>query len=196
MQLVEKGTGARKEDIDAQEAEVRGLEGRATEASLQLSDATLRAPYDGVIAQRFVEEGQTIAASKPVVTFQNVGRIDIVVDVPEAVIATNFRPAVRGQMVAELGGAPSVRAAFPVRVNEVAQVADPVTQTFQVRFVGNTPPRVTALPGMTATVTIPDRRAGAWAGVSWFRSRPYISKTQANKWCGSLSRIRPSSVVP
>ena len=66
---LEKGTIGREEDIDAQEAEVRGLEGRVVEANIQLSDTTLARPYDGVIAQRFVEEGQNVrakAAGRPV----------------------------------------------------------------------------------------------------------------------------------
>jgi multidrug resistance efflux pump len=91
--MLEKGTMARKEDIEAQEAEFRVLEGRLAEASLQLGDSTLRAPYDGVIAQRFAEERQTIIANKPVVTFQNVDDIDIVADVPEAAMAAGIRSA-------------------------------------------------------------------------------------------------------
>ena len=47
VQLLEKGTIGREEDIDAQAATVRGLEGRVVEAALQLSDTTLTAPYDG-----------------------------------------------------------------------------------------------------------------------------------------------------
>src|SRR5499427_4005940 len=81
-QIVEKGAVARKEDIEAQEAVVSGLEGRLSEASLQFSDSTLRAPYDGTIAARLVNEGQQIVANTPVVKFQN-DEIDIVMDVPE-----------------------------------------------------------------------------------------------------------------
>ena len=62
QQIFEKGAIAREEDIDAQEAAVRGLEGRVVEAKIQLDDCTLRAPYDGVIAQRFVEQNQNVRA--------------------------------------------------------------------------------------------------------------------------------------
>ena len=106
LQVLEKGTAARKEDIEAQEAVVRGLEGRVEEAKLQLGDSTLRAPYDGVIAQRFVDEGQNIIANNPVVKFQNVDEIDIVVDVPEAFIAADIRSAGIRQVLAEFSGAP------------------------------------------------------------------------------------------
>jgi RND family efflux transporter MFP subunit len=61
------------------------------------------------------------------------------------------------QLVAEFSGVPGRR--FPVRVREVAQAADPVTQTFKVRLVMQAPSDVKILPGMTATVTWTYRRA-------------------------------------
>jgi membrane fusion protein, multidrug efflux system len=125
-QTLEIGTIAREEDIEAQEAEVRGLEGRVVEANLQLEDTTLLAPYDGVIAQRFVEEQQNVQAKAPVVRFQDVEEIDIVVDVPETVMAADIRSADIVQMVAEFSGAPALE--FPVEIKEVAQVADPMAR--------------------------------------------------------------------
>jgi membrane fusion protein, multidrug efflux system len=157
-QLLEKGTTARKEDIEAQEAVVRGLEGSVADAKLQLEDSTLRAPFDGVIAQRFVEEGQSITASKPAVRLQSVDSIDIVVDVPEAVMASDIRsPSIVG-MLAEFSGAPGRQ--YSVHIKEIAQVADPTTQTFPVRYSMKAPSGVTILPGMTATVTVSYRRPG------------------------------------
>jgi multidrug efflux system membrane fusion protein len=150
-QIVEKGAAARSEDVEAQEAVVRGLESRADEARLQLKDSTLRAPYDGVIAQRLVNEGQPVAASTPVVKFQD-DEIDIVMDVPESFMANEMRNAPSLGMVAQLSGASGQT--FPVAVKEAAQVADPKTQTFQVRVAMKRPAGFTALPGMTAVVTV------------------------------------------
>ena len=158
LKLVEKGSISRKEDIDAQEAQVRALEGRLAEANIRLGDSILRAPYDGVVAQRFVEENQTIVANKPVVTFQNLDEIDVIADVPEEAIAGDVRSPAITQMVAEFSTAPGRQ--FPVRIKEVAQVADPSTQTFQVRVAMKAPRGVTALPGMTATITVTYQRPG------------------------------------
>jgi RND family efflux transporter MFP subunit len=155
-QMLEKGTVARNEDIEAKEAEVRGLEGRVVEANIQLEDTTLSAPYDGVIAQRFVEQNQNIRAKDPVVKFQDVDEIDIVVDVPETVMAS-IRSADIVQIQAEFSGAPALQ--FPVHVKEVAQRADPTTQTFQVRVAMKASADVKILPGMSATVTLTYRRA-------------------------------------
>ena len=158
VQLLQKGTVGRKEDIDAQEAVVRGLDGRVADARLQFEDTTLRAPYTGVIAQRLVDEGQSIQVNQPVVRFQSVGPVDIVVDVPEAVMASDIRsPNIVG-MVAEISGAPGRK--YPVRIKEIAQVAQPTMQTFPVRFEMKPASGVTILPGMTATITISYRQPG------------------------------------
>ncbi|MDX1964784.1 MAG: efflux RND transporter periplasmic adaptor subunit [Pirellulales bacterium] len=157
VQLLEKGTIGRQEDIEAQEAAVRSLEARVVVAELQLNDATLRAPYDGVIARRLVEVNQNIRAKEPVVQFQDVDEIDIQVDVPETIMAADLRTADIVRLAAEFSAAPGVE--FPVQVREIAQVADPVTQTFQVRATMLAPPDIRLLPGMTANVTLEYRRA-------------------------------------
>jgi RND family efflux transporter MFP subunit len=158
VQALEKGTVAREEDIEAKEAEVRGLEGRVVEANLQLEDSTLRAPYDGVIARRFVEAKQNVSAKEPVVEFKDIDEIDVAVDVPESVMAADLLTADFVQMVAEVTGAPGLR--FPVRIKEVAKTADPTTQTFRIRVAMKAPPEgVNVLPGMTATVTLTYHRA-------------------------------------
>jgi RND family efflux transporter MFP subunit len=157
LQMLEKGAVAREEEIEAKEAAVRGLEARVVEANLQLQDSTLRAPYDGVIAQRFVEQGQNVQAKQPVVKFQDVDEIEVAVDVPEVVMAADLRAADVVQMLAEFSGAPGLQ--FPVQIREVGQRADPQTQTFRVRAAMKAPPDVNLLPGMTAQVTVTYRRA-------------------------------------
>jgi len=155
-QILEKGSIAREEDIDAKEAAIRGLEGRVVEAKLRLDDTTLRAPYDGVIAQRFVEANQNVREKAPVVRFQDAQELDIVVDVPETVMA-NVRRSDIVEIVAEFSSAPGLR--FPLQIREVAQNADPATQTFKVRAAMRAPTEVNILPGMTAQVNLIYRRS-------------------------------------
>jgi RND family efflux transporter MFP subunit len=157
VQVQEKGTIGREEDILAKEAEIRGLEARVVEANIQLQDTRLVAPYNGVIARRFVEQGQNVRAKDPVVRFQDVDEIEIVVDVPENVMAADIQAADIISVVAELSGVPGVQ--FPVEIREIAQVADPATQTFKVRGAMQAPQGIRALPGMTATATVAYRRA-------------------------------------
>lgn len=156
-QLLEQSTTGRAEDIAASEAQVRGLEAQVVDANLQLKDSTMVAPYDGVISQRFVEPNQNVRAKQPIVRFQDVDEIDISVDVPETLMAADIRSADVLAMVAELNGAPGIQ--FPVHIREVAQEADPTTQTYRMRVAMKVPPGVTVLPGMTAAVRLTYRRA-------------------------------------
>ena len=157
LQVLEQATFGRQEDIEAQEHQVRVLEGGVVEAQVQLEDSTLRAPYDGVIGRRFVEERQNISAQQPVVQFQDVDEVVIVVDVPESIMIADIRTADIVQIVATFSSAPGV--GFPVHIREFAQVADPATQTFLVRVAMQSPPGMSVLPGMTATVTLTYHRA-------------------------------------
>ena len=83
--------------------------------------------------------------------------IEIAVDVPETVMARDIQLADIVQLTAEISGVPGVQ--FPVQIREIAKVADPTTQTFNVRVVMASPTGVRVLPGMTATVTAVYRRA-------------------------------------
>jgi RND family efflux transporter MFP subunit len=161
-QTLEQGLIAREEDILAKQSEVSGLEAQVVEANLQLSDTTLRAPYAGVIAQRFVEQGQSIRAKQPVLKFQDVEEIEIAVDVPENVMASVVRTSDIVQLLAEFAAAPGQQ--FPVHIKEVAQRADPVTQTFTIRVAMKSPEGLNLLPGMTATVAMTYRPAGILGG--------------------------------
>ena len=135
--MLEKGIATREEDIAAQQSEVRGLEARVVEANIQLSDTTLLAPLNGVIAQRFVELNQNIKPNERVVKFQDADEIEVVVDVPESVMSADLRSADIVHLVAEFTAAPGIE--FPVEIREIAQRADPVTQTFPVRAVMKAP---------------------------------------------------------
>lgn len=157
QEAVEKATIGRQEDIDAQEATVRGLAARVVEAYQALQDTTLTAPFDGVIAQRFVEENQTVQARQPIVKFQDVDEVDVAVDVPESVMVADIQTADIVSLVAEFSAAPGLQ--FPIRIREIAQRADPTTQTFRVRTALKAPPNINLLPGMTATVVATYRRA-------------------------------------
>lgn len=162
-----------QEDYTAQEAAIRGIEGQLAEAKLQLGDSSLRAPYDGVVAQRLAEVGQNIFPNNPVIRFQNVNDIDIVVDVPEGFVGSDLRASAIQKSVAELSTVPGRQ--FPVRIKEISQIADPQTQVFQVRFSMKAPTRVIALPGMTANVEITAR------GNRWLANLPVVPMSAVSK---------------
>lgn len=150
---LEKGkAGARQEDIDAQEAQIRGLEAQLREAQDALNDTSLRAPFDGVIARRFVENFQDVRAKERIVSVQNISDVKIVADVPEAVVAM-----VRKEHVEKLTASfdfDNNAEEFEVTVLEADLEADRRTRTYAVTVTMKAPETKRILPGMSASVRI------------------------------------------
>jgi RND family efflux transporter MFP subunit len=150
VQNLEKGkTGARKEDIDAQKARIRGFEADLKGASDALGDTFLKAPFDGLAARRYVDNFTEVRAKEPIVSFQDVSRVEVLVDVPEMTMAT-IRGGGKVAATAEFASAPGRR--FDLSMKEYATDADPRTQTYQIVLEMDQPQGVAILPGMTATV--------------------------------------------
>jgi multidrug efflux system membrane fusion protein len=160
-QLLEASGQARAEDIDAALANVRNLRARLDEAKIQLADTQLKAPFDGVIAKRLAEESQSVSVGQPVLRFQDADEVSVAMDLPESVVVAAGREGDIIGLEAEFATLPG--RSFPVQIREIAQVADPGTQTFRVRTVMRAPEGVRLLPGMTATVRV-TARSGEAAG--------------------------------
>jgi RND family efflux transporter MFP subunit len=120
------------------------------EARNRLKDTTLRAPFDGVISKRFVENFQKVQAKEPIVNLQDISRIEVLVDVPELLMAA-FRARKNLKITARFESIPGRK--FPLEVKEYSTQADPATQTYQVVLVMDQPKEANILPGMTAMVS-------------------------------------------
>lgn len=117
-------------------------------ASNQASYAVLRAPQDGVIAQRQVEVGQVVAAGQTVFTLAADGEREVLISVPEQAFA-RFKI---GQPVSvELWSQPDQR--FSGRIRELSPSADPKSRTFAAR-IAFTAGKVPAELGQSARVFI------------------------------------------
>ena len=141
--------GARKEDIEAQQSRIRGLEAKLKAAEDALEDTYLKAPFDGVVAKRYVENHQEIQAKQPIVFFQDISQIELLVDVPET-LAVQVREGQAPDAVARFAAAPD--RTFPLTLKEFSTEADPQTLTYQAVLVMPKPEGLNILPGMTATV--------------------------------------------
>lgn len=120
------------------------------DAQNALRDTTLQAPFDGVIAKRFVDNWQKVKPTEPIVSLQDISRIEILVDVPELFIA-EIRDNHSMKIMARFESIPGKEA--PLEVKEYSTEADPATQTYQIVLVMDQPPEANILPGMTATIT-------------------------------------------
>ena len=145
--------GARVEDIEAMDARIRGLEAQLKKAKDDLADTSLRAPYDGIVAERYIENFEYVQARVPVISLQNISFMELVAQIPETVVARyrNREDAVReAEFLATFPSLPDQRmTAVPT---EFSTEADPVTRTYSVIFRVPQPPGGRILAGMTGEI--------------------------------------------
>ena len=104
------------------------VQAQSASAGNQAGYAQLRSPRSGVIAQRFAEAGQVVAAGQPVFELAVDGDREVLISVSEHDIGqfTVGRP-----LAIELWSAPGSR--FEGRLREIAPAADPQTRTYLAR---------------------------------------------------------------
>ena len=139
-----------KADFDRYKANRDVAAAQLEDAKNALKDTYLRAPFNGVVAKRHVENFQEVQAKQPIVFFQDNSKIEILVDAPETVIA-NLKQDRHLESVATFAAVPGKE--FPLSLKEYSTEADPQTQTYQVVLVMDRPEGINILPGMTATVS-------------------------------------------
>jgi len=147
-----------KADFDRYRASRDVARAQLEDAENALKDTTLVAPFDGVIAKRYVENFQKVKEQEPIVYLQLIDQVEILIDVPELLMA-QMRSQEQVEIYAEFDAVAGNR--YPLVVKEFSTDADPATQTYQVVLVMDQPEEANILPGMTAKVTA---KAGEGAG--------------------------------
>ena len=143
-------SGGRREEIDAAEAALRGLETQIKVAQDNLEDATLRAPFDGIIARRDIENFTNIQAGQDVVLLQKLSTVDLVFDVPGPDVIRFARANPTTEV--ELAGLPGK--VFDAQLVEFSTQADAATQTYRGRVRISVPEEAPILPGMVGHIIV------------------------------------------
>lgn len=132
----------------------------AAEAQLRVAEnqgqyATLTADADGVVMGTLAEPGQFVAAGQVVMRLAQAGPREAAIDLPET-----LRPVIGAKAEASLYG---VDGRFSARLRQLSDAADPVTRTFEARYVLDG--KAAAAP-LGATVTIRISEAEAPSGLA------------------------------
>lgn len=143
--------------IDADRKGVEVAQAQVAKEQKAVDDTELRAPFDGLVARRLVEDYENVQAKQAVLVLQDISHLEIEVSVPERDVVHKMtgshEPTELTQRVDPRVQISSVPGAdFPARVKEFATTADPATRTFQVRLIFQPPDSANVLPGMTARV--------------------------------------------
>jgi RND family efflux transporter MFP subunit len=104
----------------------------AAEAQLKVAQdegdySTLVADADGTVVETLAEPGQVVSTGQPVVKLAHAGPREAVINLPETI-----RPAVGSAAQAKLYGGDTP---WPARLRQLSDAADPVTRTYDARYV-------------------------------------------------------------
>lgn len=138
-----------------------------------LQNANSYAPFDGVIVKKMVEQGDIVQPGMPLVSFADITRLQIHVEVPTRLLKTI---QVGQQLQASLDGQAEP---IPVRVDRIFPMAAAGGHTTTVKF--RLPEGVQAHSGMYAEVMLSDPEGSAEA-------LPKIPES-AMVWRGSLPAV-------
>ena len=160
--LAKSKAGARTEDIDMQNSKIAGLRAQVKAAEDALEDTELRAPFEGVIAEKFVDNYQSVQKGQQIVGLQDISRLEVVFSVPAKLMmevnphSNNTRP------LADVADGLSIHAKFAalpdqlfsLRFKEVTTRGNVQAQTYDAVFVLENPNRRVILPGMGVDVLV------------------------------------------
>lgn len=164
--MYEQGVKPERE-LELRERNLAVLQAELATARKAVEDAVLRAPFDGVVARRLVEDYANVQAKQPVLILQDDSALEIRVAVPER----DFAQLTPGLSLEERTRRARPRVvvsslpdrSFPARVTEFSTTADPDTRTYDAVFEFDNPPDLSVLPGMTGKVVLTGPAAGGGA---------------------------------
>ncbi|MBI1493148.1 efflux RND transporter periplasmic adaptor subunit [Halocynthiibacter styelae] len=118
-------------------------------AQKQLDDATLSAPFSGVISSLNVSQFQTVSPQTAVATLQSNDTFEAIAHLPARALQNPDQIDVqRTEIILDIAPLNPITAVF----KSIDPQADPASQTFEVRFSFDAPSDFLVLPGMTGEV--------------------------------------------
>jgi membrane fusion protein, multidrug efflux system len=135
-------------EVDDRRSRLEGARTNLASAQQDLADTLVRAPFDGVITRRHVENFASVQAKQAIADLQDPRKLEIVINVPERVFRNETHQK-QGQAIFE----GQETAPLPLTLKSFSAEADAQTQTYEVvlSLSGNAGQKK-ILPGMLATV--------------------------------------------
>lgn len=137
----------RKAELDTAKAQVVSARAAVESAEDNLSYTYLKAPYEGTVVEKFVEQFEDVQAKAEIVRVLDTSSIEFTVQVPELMMKDV-------ETVRSKGGAYVVFDTYPevnvqAKIKEVGKEASKTTRTYPVTLIMGQPDGFMILPGMT-----------------------------------------------
>lgn len=116
-----------------------------------LDDTVLHAPFDGVVAKRYVENFQNVQEKQNVLSYKDISLVEVLIQVPETIVATTTTESIKK---IEVVFDADKKKSFKGEIKEFSLQSDPVTRTYEGVIEVTPPEGLNIFPGMTATVVV------------------------------------------
>jgi multidrug efflux pump subunit AcrA (membrane-fusion protein) len=178
--LDELEAGTRAEQIDAQRAVVARLDATLKQVELDLEDSQLRAPFDGTIAARYVDEGTVTAQGIPVLRILDQTNIEAWIGLPPDEVA-GIELGQQHQL--QINGRH-----YEATVSGILPELDPRTRTRSIVFqLAASHDELVAGQVVRISHTAQQREAGFWL--------PVVALTRGDRGLWSVLAVVPGSVT-
>lgn len=151
-----KQNGIAKSLVEDAETNYQLQQVRLRKDKERLDDSRIFAPFNGYVSRRYFDSYVNVGPGAPIVKLLDLSKLQVVMSVPENLMATVTPEAVVRSWV-EFSFAPARE--FPMTFSENRGEADSLAQTYEVSFLIDNPADLNILPGMTATAKVEMRSA-------------------------------------
>ena len=140
-----------KAEIDQVEASFLAVRANLDTAKKAFDDTSLYAPFDAVISKRHIENFEQVVAKDTVVSLQDVSEVEVVVKVPERLMARGDREDLHS---IEVKFDADHEIWYEAQLGEFASQANPITKTYDAVVKLPSPEELNTFTGMTASVKV------------------------------------------
>lgn len=201
LAIFERTQAISRRDLERLETQRNLAANKLSTAQLTFEETVLKAPFDGVVGRKLVEDFSRVSANQPILVIQNLQDLEVVIQVPDQVVLQSAR---RSGAFAEI---PGLEQPFPLTLKFFSTEADPVTQTYQVILGLHDKGEANILPGMSARVfasqhdavnhisiplsaIVPDNQGGQFVWMLDAQSRAVLQPVEVGELVGDRVFVR------
>ena len=140
----------RRAELDTARAQVASAKAAVERAVDNLSYTYMKAPFDGVVVEKFIEQFEDVQSNQEVIRVLDTSSIEFTVHIPETLMEHIDKIRNTGAYVV-FDTYPGVE--IPARVKEVGKEASKTTRTYPVTLIMDQPDDFKVLPGMAGKAT-------------------------------------------
>ena len=144
----ETAVDRKREARDKAKANIKSFAAEVESAKDQLEYTYLKAPFDGNVVKKYVENFEDVAAKQPIVRILDDSSIEMVVSIPESLIS--LAPHAEDITVV-FDPFPDIK--IPAQIKEIGTEASLTTRTYPVTLIMQQPEGIKILPGMAGKVS-------------------------------------------